>query len=56
MGKTFFKKVTLERVIVFNNIAFPLKERCLLGGGVFDFLFLVCTCSKYSYWFLAGYS
>ena len=24
------RKVTLERISVFNNIAFPLRERCLL--------------------------
>ena len=30
IGNMLLRKVTLERISVFNNIAFPLRERCLL--------------------------
>ena len=32
IGITLLRKVILERVIVFNEIAFPLRKRCLLNS------------------------
>ena len=32
IGKTLLRKVTLERIMVVGSIAFPLKDKCLLGN------------------------